>query len=1020
MTNGDGCRYLAIRCLALVGLLFASAFPAQGQTRLDQFYESHWFAHDGGPANVTAIAQTTDGYLWLSSDRGLVRFDGVAFQPFSSFAAPGEAIQSPGISLLQADDDGGLWVGYAYGGISHLVRGHFQHYGKAEGLPVSTTVAILRDTMRRLWVSTSNAVYLLQGEHFQKLPPSWNLASNDSYRLAEDGAGAIWNTNSLGVFRLAPGSHRFESVPEPLANAETATELARDPSGRMWAIPRSGKRAMVGPLPLPGEDVALNVKRWREISPVNGGIFRRDGTFWFISDDGTHLIDAASSDSGAVQTSTSANAPQAIYVDREGTVWVGASNGLISYRPTKLQPVRFPASVNLQIVPAAPASGVLGNIGTGVLSTIDSGGGVVAAPGVSPHGDVDALHQAPDGSVWVAGKWGVERRRGAEVLEIDLPTWPNAPYEGVTAFATDDANEPWISLAGVGVFQHSQGKWTRYGVHVKLPHELVYNMATDPRGRLWLTYPGGRILRLDHAESSQLVSVEGLRVGGTPVIGFAGRRTWIAGSSGIALIDDSGTHNLAGHLFSGQPMGAIEDNEGDLWILTQAEVIHVPKTEVEHAIRDASHVAAAQRLDYLDGLTSPGESMGQLPSVARTSDGRLWFSRQKSLLTIMPSRMVSNPLPPPVAIVAISADGQRQALATTTDLAVGTHAVNIGFTGLSLAIPQRVRFRWQLLGQDARWSEPSDVREATYTNLSPGRYVFHVTAANEDGVWNEKGATIEFRIPPAFWQTGWFRAICSVLIIGLAWAAHRWQLSQAAKRARERFEERMAERTRIARNLHDTLFQSTLGLSMKFQGFAEKLPSDDGLRRAMEEALEVANQVMAEGRESVHELREAPEHEELSKALVRAAKQFETRDGMPVLQAEVIGEPRALTADVGVESFRIGNEALANAYRHAKAATVSIRVAYEVRQLRMEIRDDGCGFVVPTRGSEYTPGHWGLLGMRERAHRLKLDLDIDSVPGKGTVVVLTVPGTRAFDVAARPGRLMHRLREMLLLRRAKR
>ena len=468
------------------------------------------------------------------------------------------------------------------------------------------------------------------------------------------------------------------------------------------------------------------------------------------------------------------------------------------------------------------------------------------------------------------------------------------------------------------------------------------------------------------------------------------------------MVDDSGVHDLAGHVPSSQPSGVLEWRNGDLWINAQADVVHIPKAELDRGLRDARHLTVVQRLDYLDGLISTPSISGEFPNMAATSDGRLWLARQEALLTLMPDRLARNPVAPPVVIEGLSAGTERHSAEAAVALPPGTQEIRIDYTGLSLAIPDRVRFIHELEGQDTQWSVPTASREVTYTNLSPGHYVFRVKAANEDGVWSETPASLALDIRPSLWQTGWFRAMCAAAAAWMVWAVHRWRMRALGARLRDRMEARMAERRQIARDLHDTLLQSTLALSMKFQALAERLPQGDPTRLAMAQVLDVAEAVMEEGRQAVHDLRSRVAAGPLQDALASVARQMTGAGNMPVVDCAVVGQEREINDPIWQECFLIASEALTNAIHHAGASRISIRVEHGARKLRIEVRDDGAGFVVPRSASEAEPGHWGLLGMRERAQNSRLQLDVDSQPGSGTRVTISVPARRAYRKSTSP------------------
>jgi signal transduction histidine kinase len=328
--------------------------------------------------------------------------------------------------------------------------------------------------------------------------------------------------------------------------------------------------------------------------------------------------------------------------------------------------------------------------------------------------------------------------------------------------------------------------------------------------------------------------------------------------------------------------------------------------------------------------------------------------------------------------------------------------VEIGYTALSLAVPEGIRFRYRLDGYDARWHDAGAMREAIYTGLGHGRYRFHVLAANSDGVWNEEGAALTFEIPPMFYETRTFLALCIAAALGSLWLLYRSRMQRAAARLRLRLEERHAERERIARELHDTLLQGFQGLVLRFQAAAERVPSHEPARRMMEQTLDRADDVLAEGRDRIKDLRAAMPAPELSQALSAVARELAEGDTAFLVLKD--GVPRPLDAAARDEVYWIGREALANAFRHARARQIEVHVVYGSRALRLGVRDDGCGIDAAFVTPDGRPGHWGLRGMHERAARIGATLEVQSAAGAGTEVKVAVPAASIYRDAPRLGR----------------
>jgi signal transduction histidine kinase len=328
--------------------------------------------------------------------------------------------------------------------------------------------------------------------------------------------------------------------------------------------------------------------------------------------------------------------------------------------------------------------------------------------------------------------------------------------------------------------------------------------------------------------------------------------------------------------------------------------------------------------------------------------------------------------------------------------------LQIAYTATSLTIPERVRFRYKLEGQDQDWLEAGTRREAIYDNLGPGDYKFRVIAANNDGVWNESGAALEFSVLPAWYQTFWFYSACVAALALALWALHQLRLRQLERQFDKALETRVDERTRIARELHDTLLQSFQGILLRFQAVSNLLPvRPEEAKKDLDAAIDQASQAVAEGRGAVQGLRSSTA---VSNDLAETIKTLGEELGAsgnhqrPVFVVTVAGTPRDLRPIVRDEVYRIAGEALRNAFRHAQANRIEVELHYDPRQLRLRIRDDGKGIESHVVQNAGRAGHFGLHGMQERAKIIGANLELWSNVGSGTEVELTTPASHAYDV----------------------
>jgi signal transduction histidine kinase len=454
--------------------------------------------------------------------------------------------------------------------------------------------------------------------------------------------------------------------------------------------------------------------------------------------------------------------------------------------------------------------------------------------------------------------------------------------------------------------------------------------------------------------------------------------------------------DAAGDSFTGVS-GIIATRGGDLWLNGNVGITHFSRSEVERVSRDPSHRVQAETLDYLDGVPGTAQQLRPLPSAMETTDGRLWFSTTGGLVLIDAARIVRNALPPPVTVWSIRSEGIRYpAMTADLQLPIHTTTLQIDYTAGSLTVPERVGFRYQLEGSDPDWQDAGNRREAFYTNLAPGRYTFRVIASNNDGVWNTSGASLHFTIRPAFYQTTWFHVLCILMCLALLAALYRVRMQQVTAHVRARLEERLAERERIARELHDTLLQGVHGLILRFQAATDRIPGREPARALMERALERADELLDESRARIKDLRVSTVGViELSHALVAIGEQLALTHPAR-FRANTEGTPRDLHPIVREEALLLGREALVNAFRHANASQIEVDVLYSETALRIRVRDNGGGIDPSVLHEGGRVGHWGLLGMRERATKLSAHLDIWSTQGAGTEIDLRVPAAVAY------------------------
>ena len=1008
-------RTLLCALCALNALAARSARAQRTAPTLGQLDHTAWTIRDGAPGAVAALAQTSDGFLWLGTAVGLYRFDGERFERFEP--PRGQAMPELSVNALLALSNGALWIGYAGGGVSVLAGGRLTHYAERDGLPSGTLTAFAHDSAGGLWAATTSGLARLVGDRWHPVGPESGFPGGLTTGLLVDRRGTLWAAALAGVYVLPRDARRFAwrapSLDAPPGGAGVPREA---PDGSVWgaARPRGLVRLSAsdgGPPP------RTTVSRYRGYE-MFGLLIDRRANAWLIGDhDGVVRVPLSTAsrpagqvDAAAWQTRSraeglSGSTVRALFEDREGTVWVGTDRGLDRFRATKLTPVVLPHPVYGVALAAAEGGAVwAGSHFEPLLAISAAGDRIVAHPAVL--GEVSCAYRDLDGGVWVGGLSGLWQGRGGSFTRVALPA--EAADAQVQAIAVDRGGALWLSVMGNGrraVLRRRGGRWARFGAAQGLDGELASVVVADSAGRVWLGYGEDRVARVAGDSVRVFSARDALRVGSVKAIHVRGDRVWVGGTSGLAVLDaaDGGGARFAPLGVAGGALrgvtGIVETAGGDLWLNGADGVTRVAAAEVRRALRDSAYRARDERFDARDGVTGPAPQVRPLASAVEGTDGRLWFASESGVAWLDPRHIPRNLVPPPVHVRALDAGGRRYEAAGRVALPARTTALNIAYTALSLAVPERVRFRYRLLGAGARadtlWQDAGARREAIYTNLGPGAYRFQVIAANDDGVWNARGAALDVVIPPTFAETRAFRALCAAAAAGALWLLAVWRQRRAAEAIRARFAVTLAERTRIAQELHDTLLQGFTGVSLQMHAVQRMLSARPAeAADVLAHAARTADATLREARHTVWEMR-APELEtnDLPDALAAAAR--EAIGATPIrLALTVRGDRRPLPHAVEVAALRIGREAVRNAVRHADAEGVELALEYGPGVLRVTVRDDGRGVIPHDMDAARSAGHWGIVGMRERAARAGGSLDIAPAPGGGTQlsVALPIPG----------------------------
>jgi signal transduction histidine kinase/ligand-binding sensor domain-containing protein len=990
--------------LLVVAALFTAPTPAvEAPLQVSQYAHTSWTARDGALLGlVFTMAQTPDGYLWLGGSYGLFRFDGRRVMLWHP--PPGQSLPSNPYALL-VSRDGTLWIG-TFNGLASWNGTRLTHYPQVQGFVTS----LLEDRDGTVWagvLADKGRLCAIRAGQAECAMPEGGFGQF-VWSLAEDGAGVLWVGADSGLWRWKPGPPRRFEAPGPRVG-----DLCTTPDGQLLVgIRGAGIRRLVGDqlVPYPMRSAA-KPDVWLADRDIRSNKLLRDrgGNLW-IGTEGAGILhlQEGRADSFTRAEGLSGNIACSLFEDREGNIWFGSEKGVDRFRKLPVTPI-----TTLQGLPNEATKSVLttqdGSIWVGTndgLARWKDGRFVVytVADGL-PGAGVQSLYQDSGGRFWVSTGSGLAYLANDRFVPVG-----GLPSKEVYSITGDQAGNLWLS-GNEGLARLHEGRFVENTPWPAFGRRQQAKVVVADRGGVWLAFwqDGGVMYFKDGQVQTSYGSAQGLGAGHVASLRLdADGAVWAATEEGgLSRIQAGRVNTLT--VRNGLPCNTIHwsilDDQGALWMYAACGLVRVLRDDLAAWIADPRHRISAKVWGAADGVPLQAFSAAYFnPPVAKGPDGKLWFVSGADVHVLDPGDLPINLLPPPVHIEALVADQKSYAVADGLKLPPRVRDMTIEFTALSLVDPMSTRFRYRLQGHDTDWQEVVDRRQASYTNLPPGSYRFHVKAANNSGVWNENGAQLEFSIEPAFYQTAWFRVAVAALLLGLAWSGFRLWLHMRMRRLHRQFDERLevrvAERTRIARDLHDTLLQHFNGLLLQFQAALNLLPdrpAESG--RVLAGAIDQAAEAIAEGRETVQGLRSSTlETNNLAEALSALAEELAREAGHAAsARVDVQGTPQALHPLVRDETFRIAGEALRNAFRHGQAKQVQVEIRYDPRQLRVRVRDDGVGIDPEVLRAGEKTGHFGLSGMRERAELAGGQLNVRSSPGQGTEIEFSAPGAQAYS-----------------------
>ena len=981
-------QFIAV-ALLLAGGVTSRALESDAQ--LSQLGHTAWRIRDGAFSGaVNDVTQTADGFLWIATDNGLLKYDGVRFV----------LVGSGTILALDADHDGSLWFGTGQS-LFHMRNGQVE---KLQGPDVHVN-SIRQDVHGTIWFtrsrSNSGPLCEVAGSKFRCLTAADGVTLPYAEALAADARGDLWVASGSRLLRCHLGV--FQEFPHPeLSAAETS-------NGIESLTPRADGSILVG-ITRAGAGLGLQSLKdgiWHDAysEPISSSdwsvtstLVDRDGTVWVgTSDKGLFRIRQDGIDHFGESDGLSGNAISSLFEDNEGDVWVGTKKGLDRFR----------------------------NLFVKTFSTTEGLGS----------DSVHSVAAASQGGVWVGNKGSLSTLRNGKAFNYFPKT--GLPGQRVTALLEDHAARLWVGV-DADLYVFDKGQFTRVLDSEGHATGAVVSIQEDTEHNVWVLASRRPYVLLRLSPTSRQLQVQPLRFDpyaivadpagglfidggkhGSPRIHFQQgsietwtpkteiQRTsfafakdgskWASTSSGVELFNRQDSRFLdksnglpCNHVFS-----VVFDKSENLWVYSECGLVSISNSELSKFKSDSRYSVRSHLFDIFDGALPNGSDFS--PRVTRSTDGRVWFANGTDVQEIDPSRAQPAVAAPNAEIDAIVARHVEQAAVSGMKLPALTRDVDLRYTAPALAIPERVRFRYRLDGHDKEWQDSTKLRDAFYTDLRPGDYTFRVVSGDADGNWSRKEARFSFTILPAWYQTKTFLVICAALCSVVILLAYRLRIRQIRREAQARYDERLAERTRIARDIHDTLLQTIQGSKMLADTALVQMSEHDQAQPRMQMLSTWLGNAMEEGRTALRSLRTPVIEQQSLESLIQETLDDCALSSKITTALHVNGAPAAMSVCVREEVYRIAYEAITNACLHSEGKRLDVVMTYgEAFELR--VKDDGTG-IATEFVKEGRFGHFGLAGMRERARFLSADLTFTASRGDGTEVLLRVPRSSLLENA---------------------
>jgi ligand-binding sensor domain-containing protein/signal transduction histidine kinase len=975
--------FLFSALLMTVTLIFANPSATKDRRKSTPEYGiDFWREAEGLPqSRIRSIVQTSDGYLWLGTDDGLVRFNGASF---TAFTVESGSLRDNEVWAIQEDNEGGLWIGTYGGGLTLYKEGRFKTFTTADGLPDDVIRRLDKDREGNIWLTTPNGAARYSHGVFTKFTTREGLTDNFVTAICANSSQGVLLAAGATLHRLVDG--KFQPVKGPVEKSDgQISHLLSGKDGSVWigfhGLVKRWKGDGVSSYKWPG-NLSPRINQLRE---------DEQGTLWVAIEQGvSRLRDGEFENVPLGEGETNLGVVYSLYADREGNIWLGfQSNGLGRLRTRQL--LTISASNGL---PNDSTRSVFqdsqGNIWIG---TVD--GFAKYKPGQSTNyqslngssiGSVRSLAEDAEGNIWIGADQELLMLKDGRLSSVPGWKW----HSEIEVIYRDPQGRMWVGTDGDGLIEFTGNKFHQYRSEDGLAANQIRGLLSDRQGALWISTFGKGISKY----------ADGKFVTYTDRDGLAGNRVaaihedeegalWFATRGGLSRLKDGRffTYGADSGLLVDFVYSILDDAHGNFWFSCAQGLFRVSKAE----LRDfaAGKIKKLNSVDYgvRDGMKTRACNVGDQPTAWKTTDGSLMFCSMKGVVVVDPRRLYTSNLIPPVQIENVLINKQEQLVSSDPQIPLGAGEVEIHYAALSYTSPEKVRFKYRLEGYDKDWVDAGTRRFAYYASLPPGHYSFKVIAGHIDGPWNETGQSFGFYLKPHFYQTSLFLVLVIATALLLASLLYRLRMVEL----KARYSAVLGERNRIAREIHDTLAQNLAGIALQLDSVNMQSPEiPPSVRQRLDQACNMVRYSLSEARRAVGDLRsDELEQRELAVVLPEIAERLAAGAAVEA-RVQVLGTPRRLNPRMEKNLLRIFQEAMANAVKHAGARTIEVELKYDLNCLALWVRDDGSGFdtakIIPLG-----VGHYGLTGMRERAERIGGRLTLKSQIGQGTELLVEVP-----------------------------